>query len=84
MRLSILRVRAGASWPEEGYFFRGDYPTSTLSHPSDMDVYHDHITAWYWCGPLSDVCRVRPVLSLSLTSPGLRLPRVLHIQARTS
>ena len=39
---------SGAEWPEEGYFFRGDYPTSTISHPQDMDVYHSHITAWYW------------------------------------
>ena len=48
---------SGAQWPEEGYFFRGDYPTTTQSHPSQqphyghhegMDIYHSHLTAWYW------------------------------------
>ena len=38
----------GAQWPEEGYFFRGDYPTTVQSHPEGMDVYHSHLTAWYW------------------------------------
>ena len=39
---------SGATWPEEGYFFRGDYPTTANSHPDNMDVYHSHLTAWYW------------------------------------
>jgi hypothetical protein len=39
---------SGATWPEEGYFFRGDYPTTTSSHAASMDVYHSHLTAWYW------------------------------------